>query len=241
MSKRLIKQVFKEVRKANSKYNLIDNNDVVGVGMSGGKDSNMLLYFLYLLKKHTPIAFEIKPIYIDLGFNNEIHFLNEYCINLNTELYIKKTNIGEIVFEIRKEKNPCSLCANMRRGALNNTAKELGCNKVALGHHLDDVVNTWLMSILYENRYNVFKPKTYLDRIDITVIRPLIYVPEQQIYKIFNHLDFKTVINNCPAEGATKRDEISNLVKHIEEKYPEAKKNILYSLENVNENSFWKN
>lgn len=239
MSKKLIKQVFREIRKANAKYDLITDGDVVAVGMSGGKDSSILLYFLHLLKKHTPISFEIKPIYLDLGFGNNAQSLNNYCSKLDTNLYVKTTNIGEIVFDIRQEKNPCSLCANLRRGALNNTAKELGCNKVALGHHLDDVVNTWLMSILYENRYNIFKPKTYLDRKDITVIRPLVYVSEKEILRTFNYLDLKIIENKCPADGLTKRNEIADLVNLIEQEHPGAKKKILYSLEKVNIDSFW--
>ncbi len=239
MRNKLTKRAFKEIRKANRKYKLINDGDKIAVGMSGGKDSSILLYFLHLLKKYTPISFNLVPIYVDLGWDNDIAPIKKFAKQLGFSLHTEATDIGQIVFDIRQEKNPCSLCANLRRGALNNTAKRLGCNKLALGHHLDDVVNTWLMSILYENRYNVFKPKTYLDRIDLTVIRPMIYVQEADILEMTDVLKIASVKNKCPADGFTKRDEISNLVELIEREHPGAKKKIIYSIENVNLESFW--
>lgn len=241
MSKKLNKLLFKQLRDANLKYKLIEDGDIVAVGMSGGKDSSVLLYLLDLLKKYTPLSFELKPIYIDLGWDNEVEPLSSYCQSLNYNLHIEPTNIGQIVYDIRQEKNPCSLCANLRRGALNNTAKKLGCNKVALGHHLDDVVTTMFLSMLYEHRYNIFKPKTYLDRIDITLVRPMIYVEEKDVIKISNLLEIKTVENRCPVDGLTKRTEIAELVNMIEQQHPGAKKKFLNSIENINPQSFWKN
>lgn len=198
-----------------------------------------MLYFLDMFKKNTPVDFQLFPIYLDLGWKNEIFSLSDFCSSLNLSLIIEYTNIAQVVFEARKEKNPCSLCANLRRGALNRVAKHNSCNKVALGHHLDDAVNTLFMSMLYESRFHVFKPKTYLDRIDITVIRPLIYVEESEINLFINSLDFIPLENPCPADGYTKRDEIALLLKQIEARYPGAKKRFLASIENVAPDSFW--
>lgn len=239
MHTRRIKYIFKKIRDANLKYNLIETGDIVAVGMSGGKDSLTLLYFLTLLQKYTPLEFQLKPIYIDLGFDNDITPLEKFCEELTLPLLVETTNIGKIVFEMRKESNPCSLCANLRRGALNRIAKLNGCNKVALGHHLDDVVVTLFMSMLYESRYHLFKPKTYLDRIDITAIRPLIYVEEKEIKLICEQLGFAPVENRCPANGKTKRHEIKDLVEMIEQKFPGAKAKILASIENVDKDSLW--
>src|SRR5690606_12781257 len=147
----------------------------------------------------------------------------------------------KVVYDIRQEKNPCSLCANLRRGALNNTAKRLGCNKVALGHHLDDVVNTMFLSMLYEHRYNIFKPKTYLDRVDITLVRPMIYIEEKDVIRMAEYLDIQVIENNCPVDGLTKRTEMAELVSLIEQQHKGAKRKILKSIENINPLSFWQN
>lgn len=240
MSKRLIKKIFKQVRNANLKYNLIENGDQVAVGLSGGKDSMTLLYFLWLLQKYTPLEFNVLPIHIDLGWDLNLSPLQDYCQSLGYQLLIKETNIGKVVFEIRQEKNPCALCANLRRGALNNSARSIGCNKVALGHHLDDVVSTLFLSMLYEERFEVFKPLTYLDRVDITVIRPLIYVAEKDIDLFVQTADISVVPNLCPADKKSKRNEINLLLSKIENDHPGAKRSILRSIENVNENNFWK-
>lgn len=240
MSKRLIKKIFKQVRNANLKYDLIKMNDHVAAGLSGGKDSLTLIYFLWLLDKYTPLEFNVIPIHIDLGWGMDPEPLADFCRQLGYDLKIEQTNIGEVVFKARQENNPCSLCANMRRGALNNAAKRLGCNKVALGHHLDDVVNTLFLSMLYEERFAVFKPLTYLDRVDITVIRPLIYVEEKDIDQFIKSQAIQVVENLCPADKTTKRNEISLLLADLENKHPGARRSILRSIENVNENNFWK-
>ncbi|MGR6835816.1 tRNA lysidine(34) synthetase [Syntrophomonas erecta] len=240
MNKRHIKIIFRQVRDANLKYRLIEDGDRVAVGMSGGKDSFTLLYLLFLLRKYTPLNFELYPIYIDLGWDNEIDSLKDFCSQLGLPLTIETTNIGEIVFHARQERHPCSLCANLRRGALNRTAKSFYCNKVALGHHLNDVVNTLFMSMLYESRFQVFKPKTYLDRMDITVVRPLVYVEEHAIQLLVESMGWNIVENRCPADGTTKRTEISALLNHIEAIYPGARRKFLASLENVGPDVFWK-
>jgi len=238
-TKKLDKRIFGKIRKANLKYKLIENGDRVAVGVSGGKDSMALLYYLKLLKKYTPLDFDILPIYLDLGWNNRLDSLQEFCRRLELPLIIKSTNIGTIVFEARKEKSPCSLCSNLRRGALNRAAKEANCNKVALGHHMDDVVDTLLMSILYEGRYHVFKPKTYLDRTDLYVIRPLIYVSEREIMQFIAENHVEPVKNLCPADGVTKRSEIKAMVSKLKLLYPDIAEKFVSSLEKVDAGSFW--
>jgi tRNA 2-thiocytidine biosynthesis protein TtcA len=240
MSNRRTKLIFRQVRDANLKYHLIENGDRVAVGMSGGKDSATLLYSLKLLQQYTPLMFELVPIYVDLGWGNQTEPLQDFCTQFGLQLVIHKTNIGEIVFQARKESHPCSLCANLRRGALHNVSKEYGCNKVALGHHLDDVVNTLLMSILYEGRYQVFTPKTWLDRIDITVIRPLIYVEERDIKLLADSLHFPVIKNQCPADGTTKRTEIAEFMNAFEQKFPGARRRFLSAIEKVGLNAFWR-
>jgi len=239
MSEKLRKRIFRKIRNANLKYNLIESGDRVAVGMSGGKDSLILLYFLNLLRKYTPLDFSIFPIYLDLGFNNDIASLYNICRHINLELITETTNIGYVVFQARQESNPCSLCSNLRRGALHRCAKAQGCNKVALGHHLDDAVQTLLMSILFEGRYHLFKPRTYLDRVDITLIRPMIYVEETEIRSMLASLEIDPVKNLCPADGFTKREDVKELLHDIQQRFPHAKQNFLASIENVDQTSFW--
>ncbi|MDD2620649.1 MAG: ATP-binding protein [Syntrophomonadaceae bacterium] len=240
MSKRLIKQIFRKVRDANLKYHLVEDGDKVAAALSGGKDSFTMLYFLQMLQKYTPLKFEILPIYIDLGWQNDINAMDDFCKSLGMSLIIEPTNIGQVVFDCRHEKNPCSLCSNLRRGAINRLSKNLNCNKAALGHHMDDAVNTLFLSMIYEGRFNVFKPKTYLDRMDITFIRPLIYVEETQIRQFVATLEIKPVKNRCPADGKTKRTEISKLLEQIEITFPGARKKFLSSIENIGPDSFWR-
>lgn len=239
MSNRRTKLIFGQVRDANLKYKLIENGDRVAVGMSGGKDSVTLLYMLNLLRQYTPLMFDLVPVYIDLGWRNETQPLQEFCRQIGMDLVIHNTNIGQIVFQVKEERHPCSLCANMRRGALHRISKELGCNKVALGHHLDDVVTTLLMSILYEGRYQVFTPKTWLSRADITVIRPLIYVEERDIKLLVESLKLPVIKNRCPADGATKRTEVAEFLNILEEQFPGARRRFLSAIEKVGPSAFW--
>ncbi len=240
IKKGLNKRIFREVRKANSKYHLVEDGDRIAVGLSGGKDSTALLYFLAMLQKFTPLNFSLVPIYLDLGLGTETQGMQALCASLGLPLIIEDTQIAQVVFETRQEKNPCSLCSNLRRGALNRVAKSQNCNKVALGHHADDAVNTVIMSMIFEGRYHLFKPVTYLDRIDITVIRPLIYVAERDIRSFIDSIDFKIAKNPCPADGHTMRDEITELVSDIDKRYPGARQRILTSIENADSDSFWK-
>ena len=199
------KPILSKIRRASREYGLIQPYDKIAVGLSGGKDSTVLLYCLSVLQKTLPIPFELVGIALDMGWNNDFKPIEEYCISLGVPFHLEETNIGRIVYEERKEANPCSLCANMRRGAINNLAKQMGCNKVALGHHLDDALETFLMSLVFEGRMHTFMPRTYLSRADITVIRPMIYVHEPDIIACANKLELPVVANNCPADGITKR------------------------------------
>ena len=239
MSTRLEKSIFRKIRNANLKYGLIENGDRIAVGYSGGKDSYALLYFLQLLLKYTPLDFSLQPVYIDLGWKTDTVPLHETMGLLGVDLIEEQTNISDIVFGIRKGKNPCAICSHLRRGVLNRMAKKLNCNKVALGHHRDDVVNTLLISILFEGHFKVFKPITYLDQIDLHIIRPLLYVPEKEITSFAKAQNYVALGQECPAEGQTMRNEVDSWLNIMEEKHPQTRQNILKSIENVNQTSFW--
>lgn len=222
-------QLLGRVRKACEMYDLIDENDKIAVGLSGGKDSIMLLTTLARLKKFYPKKFDLIAISIDL-FNGETDYseLIEYCKNLGVELTVVKSNIKKIVFDVRKESNPCSLCANLRRGILNNTAQKMNCNKVALGHHADDLIETLLLSTFYESRLNTFMPKTHLTNKDIIVIRPMVLIEEKDIISVGKNLP---ILNNpCPANKHTKREYMKDLIKNISKDIPGLKEHILSAI-----------
>lgn len=221
-------RIVGSMHRAIKKYNLIQEGDKIAIGVSGGKDSLCLLKALSIYQKHSKEKFEIYAISVDM-YNGKYDFdkIKVFCQEIEVPLTIVPSQIAEIVFDIRKEKNPCSLCANMRRGILNSTAKELGCNKVALGHHLDDLIETFFLSMFYEGRLNTFLPKVYLSKMDIEVIRPLIFVEEQKIENEKENLPiFK---NPCPADKNTKREEIKSFIKNLEKKY-NCKKNIFNAI-----------
>lgn len=212
-----MQKMLSYVRRAVDQYHMIEDGDVIAVGVSGGKDSLALLATLANLRRFYPKKFELKAITLEMGYT-EMDFtpVADLCKQLNVEYITRQTDIKTIVFDIRQEENPCSLCAKMRRGALNDTAKQHGCNKVALGHHYDDVIETVMMSLLYEGRFNCFLPMTYLNRRDITVIRPMIYAPESYIKSLTRRLELPIVHNPCPVDGNTKREEIKQLIRTLE-------------------------
>lgn len=235
-----MKQVLGKLRKAATDFNMIQDGDKIAVGVSGGKDSNLLLKALKMYQRFANEKFELFAITIDMGFENyDPTPLIKYCEELGVPHKIVHTQIGEILFEIRKEKNPCSLCANMRRGILHDTAKELGCNKVALGHHLNDAIETFLLSMFYEGRLNTFSPVTYLSRKDIYLIRPFVYVYEKEIIGACNKFNIHVVKNPCPANGETKRQYIKDLIKQIEHDIPFVKDNILGAIMNTEQLNIW--
>ena len=210
------KPLLAKIRRASREYGLIQPYDKIAVGLSGGKDSTVMLYALSVLQKTLPIPFELQGISLDVGWNNDYQIIGQYCQQLGVPFHLEQTNIGRIVYEERQETNPCSLCANMRRGAINNIAKRLGCNKVALGHHLDDALETFLMSLVFEGRMHTFSTRTYLSRADITVIRPMIYVYEKDIVTVARQLELPVVPNNCPADGITKRHAMKEELARLE-------------------------
>lgn len=209
-----LQQVLSRVRKAVDDYGMIEEGDRIAVGISGGKDSLTLLYALAHLRIFYPNHFEIHAITVDLGFGNfHLNKIQELCEKLNVPYTIVSTEIADIVFEKRKETNPCSLCAKMRKGALNEKIKELGCNKVAYGHHKADMVETLMMSMIFESRIHCFSPVTYLDRMDLTVIRPLMYMNEEDIIGFQNKMELPVAKSPCPMDGNTKREYAKQLIR----------------------------
>ena len=208
-------------RKALTQFKMLKDGDKVAVGVSGGKDSVTLLKLFCEYKKFAPEKFELVAISIDLQFDGkptDFSLIRKMCEEYGVEYYVEKTDIGQIVFEERKEKNPCSLCSKMRKGALYNLASKLGCNKVALGHHSDDMVDTMLLSFFYEGRLSTFAPKSYLSKTDITMIRPLIFIREANIKSYAKILPITK--SCCPANGNTKREYVKNLVEQISKDIP---------------------
>jgi len=227
-----LQQVLSYVRRALDDYHMIQENDKIAIGISGGKDSLTLLYALHGLKRFYPIPYDIHAVTVDLGFQNlNLEKIKELCHELQVEYSIIKTDIAQVIFEERKETNPCSLCAKMRKGALNQAIKDVGCNKVAYAHHKDDVVETMLMSLIYEGRFHTFSPVTYLDRMDLTVIRPLIYMNEADVIGFVNKHDVPVVKSPCPADGHTKREYIKKLLQQINFENPVVKERMFTAIQ----------
>ena len=219
-----LQQVLSYVRRAIDDYQMIEDGDKIAVGISGGKDSLTLLYALNSLRIFYPKKFDLHAVTVDLGFNNlNLDAIKELCQNFGIEYTIVKTDIANIIFEERKESNPCSLCAKMRKGALNDAIKAAGCNKVAYAHHKDDVVETMMMSLIYEGRFHTFSPVTYLDRTEITVIRPRIYMTEAEVIGFVNKNNVPVVKSPCPADGHTKREYVKELLRDINKETPGVK------------------
>ncbi len=222
-----VRRILSYTRRAVDDYGMIEDGDRIAVGVSGGKDSLALLCSLAMLKKFYPKKFELEAITMDPGFykagyGNEAETkagfekLRELCEQLDVNFTLFDTEIAKIIFDVRKEKSPCSLCARMRRGALHDNAKLLNCNKIALGHHFDDAVETFMMNLFNEGRIGCFSPVTYLDRKDITLIRPLIYAPEKDIRYFINHSDLPVLSSPCPADKTTDRENIKKLLSNLD-------------------------
>ena len=192
---------------------MIEAGDKIAVGVSGGKDSMTLLTTLQQLQRFYPKKFELEAISLTMGIGNtDFTKVSEYCHQIGVNYTVEETNIGKIIFEIRQEQNPCSMCANLRRGALHNLSKKLGCNKIALGHHKDDAIETLLLSTFYEGRIHTFSPVTYLNKKDLYLIRPLIYTDEKQIKSLAKSGQFPIVKSPCHIDGKTKRQYIKDLI-----------------------------
>ncbi len=202
-------------------YKMVADGDRVAVGVSGGKDSAALLFIMKLFQRHSPVKFALLPAYVHLGWPVDLAPLESLAARFDLPLHVEETNIARIVFETRKEKNPCALCANMRRGALHQAALKLGCNKVALGHHLDDAIQTFMMNLIYTGQMDTFKPVTYLDRTDLHMIRPLITLPESVLDSLARRENLPLLKNPCPISGSTKRSEMNDLVEELSTRYPD--------------------
>lgn len=208
-----MRRILSYLRRAVDDYKMIQDGDKIAVGLSGGKDSILTMLALANLRRFYPNKFELIAITLDMGLEGfDVTPLRKLCEENNVEYHVEKTHIKEIVFDIRKEKNPCSLCANLRRGILYDTAKKMGCNKVALGHHMDDAMETLFMSLIYEGRIHTFSPVTYLSRKDIHIIRPMVYVPEKEVKRYIKQNEIAVVKSTCPADGETKREYIKDLI-----------------------------
>ena len=224
----MLQAIMGKARRAIDDYAMIDDGDKIAIGLSGGKDSLTLLHSLYYLKKYYPKKFDIMAITIHPGSETfDTTKLEELCKKLDIEYIVYHSDISKVVFDIRNEKNPCSLCANMRRGMLNSIAIEHGCTKIALAHHSDDVIETFLMSIFLNGKIHTFSPITYLSRSDIKVIRPFIYESEKEIRHVAKDLEYPIMGKCCPRDGYTKREYIKNLIRTISLDIPKVRTNIM--------------
>ena len=228
-----LQQLLSFTRKAVDEYQMIQEGDHIAVGISGGKDSLTLLYALHGLKRFYPNKFELSAITVDLGYEEfDLDPVHELCQELGVPYKVVKTDIAHILFEERKESNPCSLCAKMRKGALNDAVKEMGCNKVAYAHHKDDIIETMLLSLIFEGRFHSFSPKTYLDRMDLTVIRPIMFVDEADVIGFKNKYNLPVVKSKCPVDGYTKRQYAKELVRQLNTEHPGAKNRMFTAILN---------
>ncbi len=232
-----MRRIVSRVRAAVDDYKMISAGDKIAVGVSGGKDSLLLLKALCELKRFYSNEFQLVAITVDMRFgkqDGDFSPIARLCEDYGVEYIVKPTDLYEIIFEVRKEENPCALCARMRRGILHDTAKELGCNKIALGHHLDDAAETFMMNLLLESRIGCFAPVTYLSRKDITMIRPLIYIREREAVAAADRLQLPVVESKCPANGLTKREDVKNLLQALSEQYGDVPERIIGAMQRGN-------
>lgn len=215
-----IKRILSFTRRALDDYGMIEAGDKIAVGVSAGKDSLTLLCAMAELRRFYPVPFELIAITIDMGFEGtDFSPIAKLCAELNVPYHIVPTEISRVIFDVRKEKSPCSLCAKMRRGALHNAAKELGCNTVALGHHFDDAVETFMLNLFFEGRIGCFSPVTHLSRVGIKLIRPMIYMPEKDVRYFASKVELPVIKSPCPADGNTQREEMKQLLHQLDRKH----------------------
>lgn len=235
-----MKTVLGCLRRADKDFDMIADGDHVGVGVSGGKDSLLLLYALSLYRQFTHKNFTMEALMLSMGFAPfDPSGVAALCQQLDVPLTIKETDIGPIIFEQRQERSPCALCAKMRRGALNNLAAAHGCTKVALGHHREDVLETLVMGLFYEGRLHTFHPATYLKRVGLTVIRPMVYLPEKHILHMRQELNLPVMHNPCPADGHTARQEAKEMLAFLSRDHPNIKNLMLSALINKAQYGLW--
>lgn len=219
-----LQRLLSLIRQAVDQYEMIEEGDHIAIGISGGKDSLTLLLGLAYLQKFYPKHFSLSAITVDMGIDTmNLEPIKALCQEIQVPYEIVPTEIGKILFDIRKETNPCSLCAKLRKGALNNKALEMGCNKIAYAHHKDDLIETAMMSLLYEGRFYAFSPVTHLDRTDLTVIRPLMFVSEADVKGFRNKYQLPVCKNPCPMDGHTRREYVKNLIHTLNMENPGVK------------------
>lgn len=230
-----LQQLMSYTRRAIDDYGMIQSGDKIAIGLSGGKDSLTLLYALHGLQRYYPKKFDLEAITVDLGHPDfDVSRIRQLCESMGVPYTVVKTEIAQIVFDERKEKNPCSLCAKMRKGALNDAIKKLGCNKIAYAHHKDDIVETMMMSLIYEGHFYSFPPITHLDRTDLTVIRPLMYVYEADVKGFCNKYQLPVVKSPCPADGYTKRQYVKDMLRKLNQETPGVKERMFSAIVNGN-------
>ncbi len=233
-------QWFKgKVKKAMTNYSMINDGDRVAVGLSGGKDSMALLQVLYMIRREVPVRYDLHAIFVNPGWPVNVGIMADFCRQRDIPFTNKLTDIGEVVFIERQEKNPCGLCANLRRGAINNMARDLGLNKLALGHHLDDVIETFMMSLIFTGQFKTFAPVTFMDRSNITLIRPMIYLTEQTVETFVERYNLPVVKSLCPVNGKTKREEMVKLMDLLSERYPDIKTRFLTAFQRLDSQNLW--
>ena len=239
-----MKKILSAMRRAVQDFHMIEDGDKIAVGVSGGKDSLILFEALYRFSKFSPEKFSLLTVNVNMGFKEtseeELARLRAYFAEKEVPFIEEKTDIAEIIFDVRKETNPCSLCSKLRRGALCSIAAREGANKVALGHHADDVLETFLLSLMYEGRLSTLAPTSYLTRTATTVIRPLLYVDEKDIRGAAKRLSLPVVFNPCPADKHTRREFMKNLVENLRSEIPDVRKSMLTAVEHPERYNLWK-
>lgn len=234
----MIQKLLSLMRRAINDFDMIHSGDKIAVGVSGGKDSLALLQLLCAYQKFSEHTFELCAVTVDMGFaDSDFSPVERFCEELGVNYRREKTDIAEIIFDVRREKNPCSLCAKMRRGALNSVINEMGYNKLALGHHKNDVVDTFMLSLMFEGRLSTFQPVSYMSRSDVTLIRPLVYVSEREIAGLAKTLP--VCKNPCPADKRSQREEMKKLLKDVAVKYPDVSDRIANAVMHPDRYNLW--
>lgn len=235
-----MKRVLGSIRRADERYHMIEDGDKVCIGVSGGKDSLLLMKALKLYQNFSQNRFDVCAVMLDLSIKNvDTSGVEEFAEKIGMDFEVIHTDIGQVVFELREERSPCALCAKLRRGALNNAAADRGCNKVALGHNRDDVLETFFMSLMYEGRLATFAPVTYMSKRDVTIIRPLIYLPEKHSLAVAKQQQLPILPPNCDVAGKTKREESKQLLRHLSTLVPDIEEKMLHAIETTENYRLW--
>ncbi len=239
MPKNYRKWFLARVKRAIYDFGMIESGERVVVALSGGKDSVSLLHALSLISRSLPVKFELEAVFIKTGWPMDVLVLEEFCRYINVPFHIVETEIARIVFEERDGGSPCAICSHLRRGAMHTKALELGCNKVALGHHLDDVIETFFLSMIYTGQMKVFSPSTFLDRTGLTMVRPLVYLKAEEIKSFMESEKLPFIANPCPVNGHTQRDIVKEFMLDLVQRFPDFKARFLNSILTFDRNNLW--